>query len=266
MNGIMSSARSDAAGLLSAALLGCVLASGPVLGADGIDADADAILKSMSSYLGGTKAFSVNADIDLEVVSTAGQKLQFSSYATVVLERPSKFNVSRKGMFADAAFIYDGNTLTLYGKGVNAYAQVDVPGTIDDAILAYEQETGIAAPGADLLFADPYAVLTRGVNKGVNLGTAYVDGIECNHLAFREDEVDWQLWVRTGATPLPMKYVITSKWQTAAPQYEIRYRDWDTSPKIPAGEFTFSAPSGAEKLGTIVVNEMGEFTSTEEGQ
>ena len=248
------------------ALLGAALASGPVSGAEGIDADADKILKSMSAYLGGTKAFSVNADIDLEVVTTAGQKVQLSSYATVVLERPSKFKITRKGVIADAAFIYDGNMLTLYGKNLNAYAQVEVPGTIDDAILAYELETGIAAPGADLLFADPYAVLSSGVNSGINLGTAYIDGIECHHLAFREDKVDWQLWVQAGDTPLPMKYVITSKWQTAAPQYEIRYRDWDTSPNIPAGEFTFSPPDGAEKLGTIVVNEMGEFTSTEESQ
>lgn len=238
----------------------------PVSGAEGIDADADEILKSMSAYLGGTKAFSVNADIDLDVVTTAGQKVQLSSYATAVLERPSNFKISRKGVAAAAAFIYDGNTLTLYGKGLNAYAQVEVPGTIDDAIHAYELETGIAAPGADLLFADPYAVLSSGVNSGVNLGTAYVNGVECHHLAFREDKVDWQLWVQAGDKPLPMKYVITSKLQTAAPQYEIRFRDWDTSPNIPAGEFTFSPPEGAKTLSTIVANEMSEIASTEESQ
>jgi len=252
--------------LFCTALLGAALASGPVSGAEGIDADADKILKSMSAYLGGTKAFSFNADIDLEVVTKAGQKVQLSSYATAVLERPSKFRITRKGVIADAAFIYDGSALTLYGKNLNAYAQVEVPGTIDDAILAYELETGIAAPGADLLFADPYAVLSRGVNSGVNLGTTTIDGIMCHHLAFREDKVDWQLWVQAGSTPLPMKYVITSKWQTAAPQYVIRFRDWNTSPKIPAGEFSFSPPRGAVKLATIVVNEMGELTSTEESQ
>jgi hypothetical protein len=63
-----------------------------------------------------------------------------------------------------------------------------------------------------------------------------------------------------------MKYVITTKWMAAAPQYEIRYRDWNTSPEISPDAFAFSAPEGAEKLGTIVVNEMGEFASTEESQ
>jgi len=66
-----------------------------------------------------------------------------------------------------------------------------------------------------------------------------------------------QLWVKAGDEPLPMKYVITAKWQTGAPQYEIRLRDWDTK---------FSVPDGAIKLKTIMVNETGEFISTEEGK
>ncbi|MBW1932567.1 MAG: DUF2092 domain-containing protein [Deltaproteobacteria bacterium] len=98
------------------------------------------------------------------------------------MKRPAKFHIQRKGMIADAEFIFDGKTLTLYGKNLNIYAQIDIPGTIDDAILAYELETGIPAPGADLLFADPYAILSSGI---------YVNGVECHHLAFREAKVDW---------------------------------------------------------------------------
>ena len=242
------------------------LTPNPAMSVDGVDPEADKILKSMSSYLAETKAFSVNADIDVEVVTRDGQKLQFSSLATVVLQRPDKFQIQRQGMIADAEFIFDGKTLTLHGKRNNVYAQIPVSGSIDDAIRAYELETGIPAPGADLLFADPYAILSSGVENGIYLGTAYVNGIECHHLAFREDEVDWQLWVQTGDKPLPMKYVITSKWYTAAPQYEIRFRGWDTNPQIDDGQFTFSAPEGATRLENLPVKELDEFTSTEEEQ
>jgi hypothetical protein len=189
------------------------LTAAPVSSADGIDPEADKILKSMSSYLAETQAFSVNADIDLEVLTKNGQKLQFSSFATVVLQRPNKFQIQRRGMLADAEFIFDGEMLTLHGKRNNVYAQLGISGTIDDAIRAYELETGIPAPGADLLFADPHAILSTGVENGTYLGTTYVNGIECHHLAFREDRVDWQLWVQSGDRPLPMKYVITSKWE-----------------------------------------------------
>lgn len=251
---------------LCAVLLSSALVSGPAFSAENIDADADEILKAMSEYLSGLKSFSMDADIDLEILTKEGQKLQLSSYSTAVVERPSKLSITRKGMFADAAFIYDGKTLAVQGKKQNVYAQIEAPGTIDDAILAYEAQTGIAAPGADLLFADAYAVLLRGVNRADYIGTTTIDGIECHHLAFREDDVDWQLWVQTGDTPLPMKYVITSKWQTAAPQFEIRYRNWNTRPTIAADTFVFTAPKGAENLGTFMVDEMGELNSMAEGQ
>ena len=247
-----------------ALVLAICLAPGPVMSAEGIDPDADKILKTMSSYLGETETFSMNADIDFEVVSRNGQKLQLSSFATAVLKRPAEFHIQRKGIIANAEFIFDGTTLTLYGKNLNVYAQIEVPGTIDDAIRAYELETGIPAPGADLLFDDPYAILSSGVESSAYLGIAYVNGIECHHLAFREAKVDWQLWVKTGDAPLPMKYVITSKWHTAAPQYEIRFRDWNTNPQINDEQFTFSAPEGATRLETIPVNEMGEFIIEED--
>jgi hypothetical protein len=236
---------------------------GAVMGAEGIDPEADQILRSMSACLGGTTAFSVNADIDNEVVTRKGQKLQLSSFATVVMERPAKFHVQRRGAIANAELIFDGKTLTLHGKNLNVYAQVDVPGTIDDAIRAVEFETGLDAPGADLLFSDPYAILSSEVVSSAYLGAAYINGVECHHLAYRKDKVDWQLWVRTGNVPLPMKYVITSKWITGAPQYEVRLRDWNTKPRIKAGQFTFAAPKGATRLETIPVNEMGELTIEE---
>jgi hypothetical protein len=236
----------------------------PVVSQDGIDPEADKILKSMSSYLAEIKAFSVNADIDIEVVTNNAQKLQLSSFATVLLQRPGNFYIQRRGMIADAEFIFDGETLTLYGKRNNVYGQITVPGTIDDAIRAFESETGIPAPGADLLFADPYAILSSGVESSTYLGTTYINGIECHHLAFREAQTDWQIWIQTGERPLPMKYVITSKWQTAAPQYEIRFRDWVINPQIDANRFTFSPPEGAKKMETLPANELDEVTSTQE--
>lgn len=241
------------------ALFICLTVS-PVMSAEGINPDADKILRSMSSYLGEAPIFSVNADIDNEIITTDGQKLQLSSFAKIVVERPAKFHIQRKGMIADAEFIFDGKTLTLYGKGLNVYAQIEVLGTIDDSIRAYELETGIPAPGADLLFADPYAILSSGVVSGVYIGTAYINGVECHHLAFREAEVDWQLWVQTGDTPLPIKYIITTKWLTGAPQYEIRFREWNMKPNIKDSQFTFSVPKGVRKVETIPVNEMGELT------
>lgn len=252
--------------LLSCLLLGFICSAGPVICAEQDISDADEVLKSMSSYLGGTNNFSFDADIDFEIITNQGQKLQLSSFGTAVVQRPGKIKIQRKGMFADIAFVFDGNTLTVHEKNLNIYSQAEGTGTIDDAFLVFEMETGLVAPGIDLLFADPYDVLSEGIVDSQYLGISYINGVASHHLAFREDNIDWQLWVQTGDTPFPMKYVITSKRQTGAPQYEIRFRDWQVDPQIDDNLFSFTAPEGALKLETLTVNELGQFTFTEEGQ
>ncbi|MFC1823917.1 DUF2092 domain-containing protein [Thermodesulfobacteriota bacterium] len=239
--------------------LGFGLAAGPAMSEDGIGPDADKILRSMSTYLGGLSAFNVNADIDIEIIDLAGQKLQLSSYATIVIERPGKLKARRLGAFADTELIFDGKVLTLYGKSHNIYFQIGSPGTIDDAFQTMRDKIGLSAPGADLLYADPYPSLASGIVSGAYLGTVYVNGVECHYLAFREAKVDWQLWVKAGDAPLPMKYVIITKWVIGAPQYSVRFRDWNTKPRIEANRFEFSAPEGARRLEIIQVNEMGQL-------
>jgi len=240
-------------------LIGYSLLPGAALATDGIDPGADKILRSMSDYLGGLSTFSMKADIDNEIIDMEGQKLQFSSSAEFVVARPAKFHVLRKGAFADVEFIFDGKAVTLYGKNANAYLQFEGPKTIDEATRALGFETGLDMPGVEFLDADPYAGLVSNVTSSEYLGTVYVSGIECHYLTFRAARVDWQLWVATGDKPLPMKYVITSKWVTAAPQYSIRFRGWDTDPEIAAGSFKFSASKGVRKLDSFPVNLLGEI-------
>jgi hypothetical protein len=177
----------------------------------------------------------------------------------VTVDRPRKLHAERKGMFAEVAIISDGKILTIHGKKANVYFQMRNPGAIDDAIRAVEIETGLDMPGADLLFSDPYSILNGGVLSSSYLGTTLIGGVECHHLSFREEIVDWQLWVTTGNEPLPLKYVITSKWMTGAPQYELRLRNWNTSPRIESRLFKFSPSRGAVELERVPVNEMGEF-------
>ena len=245
--------------LVAVLTLGFWLGAGPAMSAEGVDPDADKILKSMSTYLGGLPAFTVSADVDSEVIDLSGQKLQFSSSVAIAAKRPGNLYVSRQGAIADMEIIFNGKTLTLNGKGLNVYKQIGSPGTIDDAFDTLQVEIGLDAPGSDLFYADPYISLSSGVVSSTYLGTDFVNGVECHNLAFRQEKTDWQLWVQVGDAPVPMKYIITTKWVTGAPQYSVRFRDWNTKPQIEANRFEFSVPEGARKLETIDVNEMGEL-------
>lgn len=247
-------------GLLAASLTVALgLVAGPAIGAERINPDADEILRSMSKFLGGTKAFSVSADIGNEIITDEGQKLQFNSHASLLVERPSHFRVTRQGQFADVLMTYDGARLTVLGKTLNAYLQKDVTGSIDDAIREIERGTGLIMPGADLLLSDSYTALTSEVTSSGYYGTAYIGGVEVHHLGFRTPRVDWQIWVKAGNEPLPVKYVITTKWLTGAPQFSVQLSNWNLKPVIAADQFKFVAPAGAARLETLPVDETGEL-------
>lgn len=232
---------------------------GSANGKESIDPEADKILRSMSDYLKRLPAFSVNFDIDNEVIDLAGQKLQISSSGSIVVDRPGNLYIERHGAFADLELIFDGKLLTLHGKNLNVYFQRDNSGTIDTAFDTLNDELGLDTPGVDLFYSDSFAELSDSVVNSAYLGTVYVNGVECHYLTFREAKVDWQLWVRAEGDPLPMKYVITTKWMTGAPQYAIRFRDWNTTPQIASGFFDFKVPEGAKKLEVVQTNRMGDL-------
>ena len=249
------------------AICGIALASGPAMSADSnIEAEADKVLKAMSAYFSNLQKVSVEADVDMEAIMRNGQKLQLTSLVNIALERPGKLHVRRQGAYADGEILFDGQTVTLHAISRNAYAQLKRPGTIDDALDTLGQETDLDAPAADLFRSDPYSKLTIEVTNGSYLGTTFVNGEECHHLAFRTDVADWQIWVRSGDAALPMKYIVTSKWTSGSPQYSVRFRNWDTSPVLAAGRFKFTPSEADRRLDTIPVNEVGEFSLEEEAQ
>jgi hypothetical protein len=207
---------------------------------------ADKILKAMTDYVASQKTFAVTFDSDIEVITPGLQKIQFTSSGRVQVSRPDKLRVVRTGGYSDVELVFDGKTFTVNNKDHNDYAQTESSGSIDQLIDVLRETNGITAPGADLLFSQAFDVLMTDVIDGVHVGQGVIDGVECEHLAFRNPDTDWQIWIETGARPIPRKYVITSKAVTGAPQYTLRIKEWKT--EVAADAFAFSPPQGAKKI------------------
>ena len=195
--------------------------------------DAGKIVKAMSDYVAGQKTISLTFDSDIEVVTSELQKIQFTSSGQVLLSRPDKLRATRAGGYADVELVFDGKTVTVLGKHINAFAQTDAPGTIDQLIDRLRDQYNVAMPGADLLLSRVYDELMADVIDAKHIGQGVIDGVECEHLAFRTPDTDWQLWVEIGARPIPRKYVITSKTMAGAPQYTLRIKEWRTDARSP---------------------------------
>ena len=205
------------------------------------------ILKSMADYLGSQKTLSASFDSSIEVITPRLEKIQFTSSGQLKMSRPDKLRVRRTGGYADVELVYDGKTISIYGNNAKSYVQADVPGTVDEMIDAVQTRAGVGLPGTDLLLSHAYDELTATAVDGEHIGLGVVDGVECEHLAFRTPDTDWQIWIEAGAKPVPRKYVITSKAVAAAPQYTLQIKDWKTDAFGDPDTFVFKPPAGATK-------------------
>jgi hypothetical protein len=236
-----------AAATRSLALLLTAVAAGAMI--SGARAEgAEKILKAMSDYMTSQKSISISFDTDTEVVTSDLQKIQFSSSGQALLSRPDKLRITRTGGYTDVEVVFDGKTMSFIGKHLNSFAQKEVPGNVDQLIAGIRDRDNITLPGADLLLTRVYDELMAEVTEAKHVGQGVIDGVECEHLAFRTPEVDWQLWVETGARPVPRKYVITSKHVAGAPQYVLRIKEWKSDAPTTAEAFAFKAPPDAKRV------------------
>ena len=203
--------------------------------------DAEKLLKGMADYVASQKALTVTYDSDVEVITSNLQKIQFTSSGQVQLSRPDKLRATRTGGYRDVEIVFDGKLLTVNNKDDKDYAQIETTGTAEELIDVLREKHGVVAPGADLLLTNVFNVMMADVVDAAVIGKGVIDGVECDHLAFRNMETDWQIWIETGAKPIPRKYVITSKGVAEAPQYTLRIKDWKT--EVAADAFAFKPDS-----------------------
>lgn len=228
-------------------------------GAQAMERDAKAVLKAMSDYVSSQKNIELTFDSAIEVITPHLEKIQFTNSGEVLLSRPDKLRAHRLGGNADVAMVFDGKTVSIHGKRINGYAQFEAPGSVDQLFEALRAGHGVSLPGADLLLSNSYEVLVAGVREAKHIGRGVIDGRQCEHLAFRNFDTDWQFWVEAGEKPIPRKLVITSKTINNAPQYTLLVKGWKTDVAPAANAFTFTPPAGAKKLSPDALIELDEL-------
>lgn len=225
-----------------------LVACGMPATAGAAETDPKAMLKAMSDYLARQPTIAATLNSSIEIVTPDLEKIQFGSFTTLQLKRPDKLRAERTGGYAAVRLLFDGSQLTIEDLDRKRYAQIGISGSIDELVSHMHRDLGIIAPGTDLLLSDVHAALSADVVEAKYIGQGVIDGHECEHLAFRNAETDWQLWVRTGTDPVPCKLVITSKMVTGAPQYTLEVRDWTAGAAIDDATFAFVAEGDPKKV------------------
>jgi len=231
-----------------------------------IDPRAERVLRSACDYLAEASHFSILAEVWREHVDDAGQKVQFGSTIDLRVKRPNRLHVEIHSSHNQRAFWYEGHTLTELDCKRNLFSTTKVPGTIDGALDAARDEFGIDLPLIDLAISEPYKNATAKVEKGTYFGLAPALGFECHHLAFTQNNVDWQVWIENGPQPLIRKFVITHKNEPGAPEFTALIKAWDLLNRIAESDFIFEPPAGCVKIemrksGALETNRQSSKTS-----
>ena len=212
-----------------------------------IEAKAGEVLKQMCDYLKNLQQFSVQAEITEDVLLTSGQRIQSGRSVEASVRRPDRLRAESVGDADNRQLIYDGKTITLMDRTKNLYATIPAPPEIDAALEHGAQAFNLRAPLADLIYTKAYENLTAGVISGFYVGLSKVQGVPCHHLAFKQKDIDWQIWIEDSSTPVPRKFLITDKAAQGL-QFTAVFSKWNTSPQLEDSLFTFVAPEKAEKI------------------
>jgi hypothetical protein len=212
-----------------------------------IEPKALEILKQMCDYLKGLQQFSCQTEITEDLLLTTGQRIQLGKTVEVSVRRPDRMRAETQGDADNRQMIYDGKTITLLDRSRNVYTTINAPPEIDAALNHAIQAFNMRAPLADLIYTKAYENLTAGVISGFYSGLHKIQGVPCHHLAFRQQDIDWQVWIEDGPTPLPRKFLITDT-KAKGLQFTALFSKWNTSPQLEDTLFTFVPPEKAEKI------------------
>jgi hypothetical protein len=215
---------------------------------DEIEPQAVTLLQSATDFLAARQSFSVDTRSTLEAVLTTGQKLEFDFAVTLSVVRPNRLRADRAGDLVNQVFSYDGKTLTLFNPDDGYYATAAAPPTIEGMLDFAREKLDIVAPAGDLVSEDAFSILMEDVTTAFVVGKAVVDGVVCNHLAFRNPDTDFQIWIEDGGQPLIHKMVITSADVAGEPDFSVLLTSWNLEPEFGEGFFTFVPPAEAMKI------------------
>jgi len=209
------------------------------------------LLQKLSNSMGNESHVIMKINETFDEVTAAGQKIQFTTERKIWLDRPDKLEVKVSGSGAKRRIVYNGSTFSIIDQIRNIYASVAISGSLDSALTQMAQQYGLAQPADELLYSNLYAQLSGKIQTGQYLGTDWVGSHNCQHLAFTQFGVNWEIWIEDGIKAIPRKLLVTYVAAQGRPQYSMTITDWDTPALMWGADFNFSPPSNATSASMV---------------
>jgi hypothetical protein len=220
-----------------------------------VDPHARQILRRACTVLAESNAFTFHAEINFDRVMPSQVKLQFAGASDFAVRRPNELAVDYESDLGAKRLWYSGKTLTIFDAPTMTYASTPVPPSIDGMLDSVAEMHNLTIPLADLALSNPCEHLNKQILFGSYVGIGDVAGVACDHLAFAQTNVDWQIWIQRSGKPLPRKIVINYRTAPGLPQYAAVISDWKFPGTIPEARFDVHIPKKAVRIKIVDVKE-----------
>ena len=211
-------------------------------------------LRAMSAYLQSLSSFELVSRTSLDLVTNDDQKIQLDGVATYKVRKPDAFVIDVVSDEWNRRFIYTGREFTMYAPKLGYFSTWPAPATIRETIADVETRFGLSLPIDDLFrWGEPDGARVDALDSGYLVGVETVEGVKTNHYAFREDHIDWQVWIQQGDQPLPRKVVIVDRRDATQPAYIARLT-WTLNPALTDATFAAYRPGpDAKRIRTMLL-------------
>jgi hypothetical protein len=205
------------------------------------------LLKKMSAKLASTHEFVVRTRSSTEAPGGTGQFLTFFTESVVAVKRPNQLSAEIRGDAPPFDLYFNGEKMTAYAPTHQLYATTDAPKTLDEFVPFAAKTAGILLPFEDILYSDPYAVLTQEMTRAFYAGYSVIRGARCEHVALAAPGIVGEIWI-DAKTDLPCRIAGAVLDVQGAPRFTVEFYDWKLKPKLHDKLFTFAQPKGAEPM------------------
>ena len=218
----------------------------------GVDANAAAVLQSMSDKLAAARTLRVTATRESSPGFYIGFDVAEKAHISAAVARPNKIAAKADTNIGKRSVFFDGTNVTIVDHKAGTHAQVKGAGDIDGTVRALEKTYGVMPPLAELITNKPGAFLLDGVTSGSCKGKEKVGGAECHHLAFQQANLSWDLWVGVSDS-LPKKMVVTyPNGEGGAPlKTTLLIEKMELNAPVSAADVAVSIPQNSENIAMI---------------
>lgn len=218
-----------------------------------LDAKTFEIMKKLGALHKDAKMMRTEAVVETTIDKSEEEKREIKLKVTIDLERPNKFayrGKSEKDETAGIEVISDGTNLVIIRMKDKKYTEAKSPKQLDriGEVLQRLGQSGSCMLFQNVLAKDPLELLLEGVTKGEHAGMEKVNGKECHHLKFEQENQDWELWVAAEGKPFVLKAKSVISFGELKISTIETYTNWKVDVEPAKDAFVFKAPEGAKKV------------------